>query len=36
MGQMGNGLGGLPGMGGGMPNLGDMFKMMGMGGNAGR
>lgn len=28
---MGNGLGGLPGMGGGMPNFGDMFKMMGMG-----
>lgn len=36
MGQMNNGLGGLPGMGGGMPNLADMFKMMGMGGNAGR
>jgi signal recognition particle subunit SRP54 len=42
MGQMNNGLGGLgglgglPSMGGGMPNLGDMFKMMGMGGNPGR
>ena len=40
MSQMGSGLGGLgglAGMGGGMPNLGDMFKMMGMGNNgAGR
>jgi signal recognition particle subunit SRP54 len=25
------GLGGLGGLGGGMPNMGDMFKMMGMG-----
>lgn len=36
MNQMGGSLGGLPGMGGGMPNLTDMFKMMGMGGAAGR
>ena len=34
MGQMG-GLGGLGGLGGGMPNMGDMFKMMGMGRGAG-
>ncbi|THG98958.1 hypothetical protein EW026_g3312 [Hermanssonia centrifuga] len=32
MAQMGGGLGGLGGLGGGMPNMGDMFKMMGMGG----
>ncbi|EKM55354.1 uncharacterized protein PHACADRAFT_255925 [Phanerochaete carnosa HHB-10118-sp] len=32
MSQMGGGLGGLGGLGGGMPNMGDMFKMMGMGG----
>jgi len=36
MGQMG-GLGGLGGLGGGMPNMGDMFKLMGMGrGGGGR
>jgi len=34
MGQMG-GLGGLGGLGGGMPNMADMFKMMGMGRGAG-
>lgn len=39
MSQMGSGLGALgrlPGMGGNMPNMADMFKMMGMGGGAGR
>ncbi|KAI6109483.1 SRP54-type protein [Pisolithus sp. B1] len=36
MSQMGGGLGGFPGIGGGMPNMADMFKMMGMGGGAGR
>ncbi|KAI0256809.1 signal recognition particle protein [Lactifluus subvellereus] len=36
MGQMG-GLGGLGGLGGGMPNMADMFKLMGMGrGGGGR
>ena len=36
MGQMG-GLGGLGGASGGMPNMGDMFKLMGMGrGGGGR
>ncbi|KAI6132191.1 SRP54-type protein [Pisolithus croceorrhizus] len=36
MSQMGGGLGGFPGIGGGMPNMADMFKVMGMGGGAGR
>lgn len=36
MSQMGGGLGGFPGIGGGMPNMADMFKMMGMGGGSGR
>lgn len=39
MGQMGGlgGLGGLGGSGGGMPNMSDMFKLMGMGrGGGGR
>jgi signal recognition particle subunit SRP54 len=35
MGQVG-GLGGLGGLGGGMPNMGDMFKLMGMGRGGGR
>jgi signal recognition particle subunit SRP54 len=35
MGQVGGGLGGLGGLGGGMPNMGDMFKLMGMGRGAG-